>query len=286
METQEALRTTVAEFFGTQPERVGSDFPISGPRIQGSMSRALLDAAIRRRTGVKATIVHTARTYGEIEAAILGLPSGTPSATPSASPAVNGHTPAPPQTQPPAANSASIAPGTRCGIDVELIENLPQATDHWEHEFYKANFTRSEIAYCLMQDAPAVHFCGRWCAKEALKKCDAAFLTEDLSRIEVVSHESGAISLRHHAPGGSIDLPHAISLSHTPLVAVAVAVCGVPTASLPRAEPPSTSPAGNPSAPTHTPQRVGGSRRVTLALTLLCIATAGVAVAALIRTFP
>ncbi len=282
MQTAEALRATVAEFFGTQPEQIGPDFPIAGPRIQGSMSKALLDAAIRRRTGVKATVVHTAKTYAEIEAAVLGLPQPAPGSRTAAATAVGSASGAAAACVPAASPGAA---GIACGVDVETVESLPRADDHWSHEFYKANFTRAEIAYCLMQDAPATHFCGRWCAKEALKKCDAAFLKEEMSHLEVVSHPSGAVSLRHHGAGGAVDLPHALSLSHTPLVAVAVVVRGggLPGAQLPEATagaPPT------PALPHESPDRPRGpgGRQLVMLAVLAAVGALVVAVASLVRT--
>ena len=52
-----------------------------------------------------------------------------------------------------------------CGIDLESPEQFPLETDYWESEFYRANFSRAEIAYCMAQADPRQHFAARWCAR-------------------------------------------------------------------------------------------------------------------------
>jgi phosphopantetheine--protein transferase-like protein len=111
-----------------------------------------------------------------------------------------------------------------CGIDIELTENLPLTTDYWEEDFYKTHFTPAEIAYCLTKENPLVHFAARWCAKEALRKSDSAYLSEQMSNIEVSIDASGAPSLRHYANGKATTLDVAVSISHTPAAAAAMVI--------------------------------------------------------------
>jgi phosphopantetheinyl transferase (holo-ACP synthase) len=105
-----------------------------------------------------------------------------------------------------------------------MVENLPVVPDYWGDAFYSAIFTPAEIAYCLLQDQPLVHFAARWCAKEALKKCDPTYLQADLRTLEVRLSASGAPYLCAVADGHSTPLPFAVSLSHTAQAAVAVVV--------------------------------------------------------------
>ena len=142
-------------------DEVGPTFSLHGRRGQGSIARAALDALIRRRVGLTARSVYTARTYGELEAELV------PGAASTTAPAIS--------SPGPSGNGQSIAPPTgvvQCGIDIELIDHLPRVADCWEDSFYRDHFAPAEIAYCLSQETPAVHFTARWCAKEALKKCD------------------------------------------------------------------------------------------------------------------
>jgi phosphopantetheine--protein transferase-like protein len=226
METHELLRATIADFFEVDLGQVGSAFPLTGRLGQGSIARAALDSAIRRRVGLKSTAVYTVRTYGELEAALLGSAKGGPAAF-SPEPASNGsaaRVPAASAIAPTGAPAAEAGPPVACGVDIELIENLPPATDYWEHEFYTTVFTPKEIAYCLMQENPPLHFAGRWCAKEALKKCDPELLAEEMRNIEFVSGESRGPHLCRYVDGEARRLPHAVSISHMPQAAIAVVV--------------------------------------------------------------
>jgi len=275
MDAGTQLRRTVAEFFQVDEARVGPAFSLAGR--PGSVARAALDAAIRRRVGVKSRAVYSAKTFGEL-AAELGLGSDGAATAPMAAPA------AVPSAVPTPAAATAPAGAAACGVDIELIADLPAAPDPWEDPFYRTHFSPSEIAYCLRQAEPAAHFAGRWCAKEALKKCDRAFLVADGKDIEVVNDEAGAPHLVHHAADGPRRLPHAVSLSHTAHAAVAVVV---------RVDAPPPAPAATPTAPApivagpeaHAEARPGG-RRASALLVALNLITLAAAAFALYRTTP
>jgi phosphopantetheine--protein transferase-like protein len=271
MEAATLLRKTVAEFFEVDEGQVGPSFSLQAR--QGSIARAALDAAIRGRVGVKSIAVYSARTFGELEAEIAPGSAGSP--PPASSPI--------PAPVVPASAPIAGASGASCGVDLELIANLPVAVDPWEHEFYRGNFTPSEIAYCLRQPEPATHFAARWCAKEALKKCDRAFLAVPLNEIEVVLDEAGAPRLEYLGGGPSRRLPHAVSLSHTLHAAVAMVVRVDPAPPLPPDPVPAMAIASPPApvAPADAPRRRGAT--LLVALNLLAIVLAALALA---RTFP
>jgi holo-[acyl-carrier protein] synthase len=275
MEAATLLRKTVAEFFEVDEGQVGPSFSLQAR--QGSIARAALDAAIRGRVGLKSQAVYSAKTFGELEAEIAPGSSGSTSP------------PSPVNVAVPVASAPVSSVGTSgasCGVDLELIANLPVAVDAWEHDFYRGNFTPSEIAYCLRQPEPLTHFAARWCAKEALKKCDRAFLAVDPNQIEVVLDEAGAPRLEYSdGSGPSRRLPHAVSLSHTLHAAIAMVVRVDPP------PPPSPLPADPAvaaplpfAAPSGSalPVRRRGSRLLVV-LNLLAI---GLAALALARTFP
>ncbi len=76
-------------------------------------------------------------------------------------------------------NSPGIArPGLQgskgLGLEIENIAALPDAEDYSLHEFYRANFTPSEIAYCIRQPALKAAFQGLLAAKRAIIKSGAA----------------------------------------------------------------------------------------------------------------
>ena len=268
MEAATLLRKTVAEFFEVDEGQVGPSFSLQ--TRQGSIARAALDAAIRGRVGLKSRAVYSARTFGELEAEIAPGSNGSP----------------PPPTLAPIASvpASSIgASGASCGVDLELVANLPVAVDAWEHDFYRGNFTPSEIAYCLRQPEPLTHFAARWCAKEALKKCDRAFLAVDPKEIEVVLDEAGAPRLEYvDGSGPSRRLPHAVSLSHTSHAAIAVVVRVDPP------PPPSPVPAVASPPPVAAPSgpALPGRRRGSWLLIILNLLAIGLAALALARTFP
>jgi phosphopantetheine--protein transferase-like protein len=226
MEQTEILRSIVAKIGKTDPGQIGPDFSLETPLLKGSISRAALAAAIRQELGVNCPTAHTVTTFGNLEKAVFGTPFAiTPSSAAARSELAVAKAAAP-QTVPQTAGSLShIGPADlRCGVDVEMIDALPEAADYREHEFYKESFSPEEIAYCLIQENPRMHFAARWCAKEALHKCDAAFRSESMANVEVARTEQGDVFLRHRVNGTSRKLPHALSLSHTNSVAVAFVV--------------------------------------------------------------
>jgi holo-[acyl-carrier protein] synthase len=260
MATPELLREAVAEFLKVDAATLTADYSLRGGRLEGSIGRAALDAALRRRLGISCEAVYSAGSYGELEGAVLGTATAAPA-------------PAAPQ---PAGPATPVAPaGLACGLDLELIENLPDAADFWEDEFYRQSFTSAEIAYCAKQANPRLHFAARWCAKEALRKCDPAFARVPFAAIELAQGEGGAIFLRHAGNGTAGPLPYAVSVSHTAVAAAAVVV----RAELPRPAPP-PQPAAAPAGPPTT-----GRSLVPVLTLLLALAAAALAVWALLRTF-
>lgn len=222
MDIQSSLRQTVADFFHIAPDQVTAELDFRG-RMGGSVARARFDVAIRERLEITCPQVYTARTYGELEAAVLGKP--LPASGPIAAVVVSGGLQL--------AASATATPGQvtareniACGIDLESPEQFPLETDYWESEFYRANFSRAEIAYCAAQADPRQHFAARWCAKESLKKCDGQYLSLAMNHIEVVLDDSGrpALHRRSAEDGSSTRLPVAVSLTHLGTLAAAVVV--------------------------------------------------------------
>jgi phosphopantetheine--protein transferase-like protein len=266
--TREQLRATVADFFGVDAGNVGPAFPLNGRQGEGSIARAALDAAIRRRVGRKAATVYTATTLGQIEAELF--PDGSwEIAAPETETSINI------QAMPPSAPAAPgpvASGGVSAGVDIESVAALPKADDYWEHSFYQATFTSAEIAYCVAQPSPRPHFAARWCAKEALRKCDRAMMEVPLNALEVVRDAYGAPALRRLGGGEWRPLPHSLSLSHTHDAAVAVVVA---LAEMPRPSPvaePSPPPPTAITEPTPTRRGLGGMIQAVLLLAALAMA--------------
>jgi len=209
------LREVVARLCQCSPESVRDDFSLDIAALRGSMKKAVLIAAIRRYLGVDCMEAATARTFGELQ----GLVSGKAQAPASASP------PAPAGISRPEPVAAAPLAGPACGIDMESVAQLPQTSDYAGHEFYRRSFSAEEIAYCSRQANPRPHFAARWCAKEALKKCDAFFANAPAAELGLVRTASGVPRLRYR---GMI-LPHAVSVTHTEDVAAAVVIAPAAT---------------------------------------------------------
>jgi holo-[acyl-carrier protein] synthase len=234
MPNRETVLSIVSSLSGVAPEQIAESTLLDQIKLRGSIKRARLDAALRKASGHSIPAAYSAKTFGELVSAALGLGSTPASASAPA--------PAPAKTESPAAPQP--APGARpfsgplaCGIDLELVENLPVAADFWEDPFYAANFTPAEIAYCSLQTEPRVHFTARWAAKEALKKCDNSLLQEPMNQIEFARSTSGEAYFNRLAAAsypGALSalppLPHIASLSHSDTFAVAVVVLPPATA--------------------------------------------------------
>ena len=157
----------------------------------------------------------------------LALPAGSKPATFAGLLAALSGEPAPVAPSVPITKAAATdSSGLQVGLDVEDIGSLPAATDYWEHEFYRANFAKSEIAYAVLEAEPRTHFAGFWCAKEALRKCDPSFADVSPAQTAVAHDANGRPCLTLETGAGPERLPHAVSISHTLEIATAVVVSG------------------------------------------------------------
>jgi phosphopantetheine--protein transferase-like protein len=100
------------------------------------------------------------------------------------------------------------------GIDIEQVSSMPQVNDFREDQFYVMNFTREEIAYCILQPDSLSSFAGIFAAKEAIVKADNNYLNRPFNEISIA-----------HLPNGKPFHPDfQLSISHTKELAIAVAV--------------------------------------------------------------
>ncbi len=85
------------------------------------------------------------------------------------------------------------------GIDATDIPRIAATIERYGDRFLQRIFTEGEIAYCLRRRNPAIHFAGRFAAKEAaMKALGTGHTPEVLWRgVEVVRH-SGPPQLRFH----------------------------------------------------------------------------------------
>jgi phosphopantetheine--protein transferase-like protein len=206
MDSAIKLRQLVAPLVGVNEADLSSSSQLTG-RLKNSIGRATLDAILRREFGLQGTAVYQVKTFGELEHAVFGTASGDPTKAKIVRPDE-------------VRLSENAAPAS--GIDIERVDQLPAVDDFWADDFYLAHFTKAEIAYCSRQECPREHFAARWCAKEALKKCDLRFLNRKFHELELVKDEGGAVRLATIQDDERIPLPHVVSIAHTADIAIAV----------------------------------------------------------------
>ncbi|HTL10076.1 MAG TPA: 4'-phosphopantetheinyl transferase superfamily protein [Chitinophagaceae bacterium] len=100
------------------------------------------------------------------------------------------------------------------GIDIEMVSAMPLTDDFREDNFYTMNFSATEIAYSILQPSPYASFAGLFAAKEAMVKADNQYKGTEFKNI-VIQWLSG---------GKPVHPAFTLSISHTPEIAVAVAV--------------------------------------------------------------
>jgi len=100
------------------------------------------------------------------------------------------------------------------GIDVEEIDNLPDASEFLNHLFYTENFSPSEISTALTTSDPKRRLAGLFSLKEAICKADNRFLHIPFKDLEISHSEAGA----------PIYDGFALSNSYTELFVVGIAI--------------------------------------------------------------
>ena len=221
---KDSVPSVVARFFNVPESALTDSFILPPERLQGSISRRILHAALKRLAGAELPGVWKATTFGELTGG-----AATPAALAAA----------------PARKTASGKSSHSVGIDLEQTAHLPWTGDPASDPFYVENFTPAETAYALRQPDPRQTLCGLWCAKEAAIKCGPEFAALRPAQIEILHDENG----RPRLTVDGADLGCEISISHAEGTAVAVCIRHLgptlppPTAALP---PAASAPAGAP----------------------------------------
>lgn len=229
-EFRQTLAQLVSEVCGVDVREVGPDFDMATGPLRTSLGRAKLDAKLRRRLGVKLQSPTPITTFAELESALNPVNCALP-------------VPEQPAPDPTASkeevqglshkSTTSLTLGgsdtLACGIDLEPVSAMPEASDYWEDPFYRIHFSPAEIAYCVSQPQPRMHFAARWCAKEAFKKCHPGHMPSEMSSIEVVLSEAGQPAIRLLTEAGPAVSSAALSMAHTSEWASAVVVAGPET---------------------------------------------------------
>jgi holo-[acyl-carrier protein] synthase len=89
------------------------------------------------------------------------------------------------------------------GLDITDIDRIAAIIERYGDRFLRRVFTDGEIAYCSRRRVPAMHFAGRFAAKEAAMKALGTGHTQQVlwRDVEVVRH-GGPPQLAFHAGAG------------------------------------------------------------------------------------
>ena len=76
------------------------------------------------------------------------------------------------------------------GVDLTEIPRIISTIERYGTRFLQRIFTEGEIAYCMRRRVPAIHFAGRFAAKEAAMKALGTGHTQNVlwQNVEVVRH--------------------------------------------------------------------------------------------------
>ncbi len=112
------------------------------------------------------------------------------------------------------------------GSDVVSVQRIATLLNTYPQRFKQHIFTDREVSYCENHATPAIHYAGRFAAKEAVKKAllsSEKYVNIPLCEIEVVNRDAGA----PHVNLLFTDAHHVVckvSISHTAEMALAFAV--------------------------------------------------------------
>jgi phosphopantetheine--protein transferase-like protein len=192
------LKNIVATFVKKDPAEIEADTLINKRVISGSILLHRMYAAINN-AGYPIKDYNDINTYGELLSRLNGSSN------------LSNHI-APAKSQNYTSNIQTTSKAV--GIDIESISNFPIATDFREDNFYKLNFSMTEISYCILKQNPQESFAGLFSAKEALCKANEQIRKTPFNLIEIKHDENGKPTY----PGFSI------SISHNDQFSVAIAI--------------------------------------------------------------
>jgi holo-[acyl-carrier protein] synthase len=113
------------------------------------------------------------------------------------------------------------------GLDATDIPRIAATLERYGQRFMRRVFTEGEIAYCLRRRTPAVHFAGRFAAKEAAMKALGTGQSQDVlwRDVEVIRRGGppqlqfhGGAARRFAAMGGRSSL---LTITHSETLALA-----------------------------------------------------------------
>ena len=113
------------------------------------------------------------------------------------------------------------------GLDATDIPRIAATIERYGERFLRRIFTEDEMAYCMRRRDPAIHFAGRFAAKEAAMKALGTGHTQQVlwRDVEVIRRDGppqlqfhGGAGRRFEALGAKFSL---VTITHTDLLALA-----------------------------------------------------------------
>ena len=106
----------------------------------------------------------------------------------------------------------------RVGTDIVEVSRIRRLIDRYNTKFLNRIYSQDEILYCQDKNDPAIHFAGRFAAKEAIKKTSSMLSSIPYNQISVTNAQNGRP--KFDLSDVEIDL----SISHTSAHAISFAI--------------------------------------------------------------
>ena len=197
----ELIKDVVSKYTQLAVDRIDENTHLGKSAFKGSIMIHRMYAELEKK-GVNVTKYHLIETFGNLVKAINGELVDSNS-TPDSKSVVHYNSARRPKSA--GLNILGI------GIDIEHVDNLPDASDYRADAFYSSRFSNEEIAHCIASNDPKLSFAGLFAAKEAIFKCSNF---DDLRTIRIRFDVKGKPSCEGYL----------ISISHSNGFAVANAI--------------------------------------------------------------
>ena len=112
------------------------------------------------------------------------------------------------------------------GTDIVSVSRIKNIIQQYSDRFKKHTFTDNEKSYCDLKPNPAIHYAGRFAAKEAIKKAlysSGIINSINFTDIEIASGVSGVPEVQLSYPNLN-NVQIKISISHIEEYAIAFAL--------------------------------------------------------------
>ena len=200
-EKLEVIKEIVSKYTLSSVDRIDENTHLGKSAFKGSIMIHRMYAELEKK-GVNVAKYHLIETFGNLVKAINGELVDS-SITPNSKSVIHANS-----SKRPVGKGLNIQ---GIGIDIEHVDNLPDASDYRADAFYSSHFSTEEIAHCIASNDPKLSFAGLFAAKEAIFKCS---IMDDLRTIRIQFDAKGKPSCEGYL----------ISISHSNGFAVANAI--------------------------------------------------------------